>query len=67
MPNFDELAKAIENASKHESIVTQILTLAVEYKAKSITAQRFADRVSEILAEAYKRSPAASRSDSDGK
>jgi len=48
-PDFDSLAKALETASKHESTVTQLFTLAVEYEAKSITAERFAQRSLEIL------------------
>lgn len=50
---FEDLAKALEVSAKHESTVTQILTLAVEYEAKAITAERFSDRVLDILRRSY--------------
>ena len=45
----DDLIKAIEAASVYESTVKEILTLAIEFEAKTITAERFANRVIEIL------------------
>lgn len=47
--DFDALAKAIDASALQEKILTQILTLAVEYEEKNITAQRFSDRCLEIL------------------
>lgn len=52
---MDGLAEALEIASKQEHTLTQILTLAVEYEAKAITAERFADRCLQILRRDYLR------------
>lgn len=52
-PNFDEMAKALEASALHEKTVNQIMTLAVEYDAGTITSARFADRVVEIIRQNY--------------
>ena len=51
-----EMLKALEVMSLHEKTITEIITLAVEYEdAKSITAERFAARVVEIIRMNYKK------------
>lgn len=47
--DFDNLARTIDAVSLQEKILTQILTLALEYEEKQITVQRFADRTMQIL------------------
>lgn len=51
----DDFSKSLEVMAIHEKTVTQILILAAEYEDKTITAERFADRVLVILKANYKR------------
>lgn len=53
--DWDGLGKALEVMASHEMTVNQILTLAVEYEASAITAERFADRVCGILRRSYSK------------
>jgi hypothetical protein len=62
---MDEIAKALEAADMHRTVVLQIMTLGAEYEAKTISADRFADRVLDILRRQYTKfvqTPAAPRS-----
>jgi hypothetical protein len=45
----DRFAESLEAMMAYEMAVKQVLTLAIEYQAKTITAERFADRTIEIL------------------
>lgn len=45
----DQFSKAIEQASANDALIVAIHTLAVEYEAKTITAERFAERVMGLL------------------
>jgi hypothetical protein len=52
-PDFAALGEALAVAHKHEHVVTQLLTLAVEYEAKTITAERYAERSLDIFKREY--------------
>lgn len=52
-PDFEELAKGLEVCATHEKTVVQIMTLAIEYEHRTISAERFADRVLEIIRSGY--------------
>lgn len=54
-PDFDKLAASIEAAMVHEKAMVQIMTLAVEYEQKNITAERFAIRSCEIIKDSYSK------------
>lgn len=45
----DAFAESLEAMIAYEMAVKQVLILAVEYEAKTITAERFADRTVQIL------------------
>jgi len=49
MDNFAEISKLMLMASECESKVEKLFVLAVEYEAKSITPERFAERTFQIL------------------
>lgn len=46
---FDQIQGALQDVASQERALLMIETLALEYQARTIGAQRFADRVVEIL------------------
>lgn len=45
----DDLEKALTQAAANDGLIVAIHTLAVEYEARTITAERFAERVMGLL------------------
>ena len=57
MNPFDspEFAKALEAVEDYERFTKDVALLAVEYEAKTITAERFANRTCELMRAQFKK------------
>ena len=53
----DGFKKAIEQAAANDGLIVAIHTLAVEYEARTITAERFAERVMYLLLKRFGTEP----------
>lgn len=47
--HFEALGEMAEQSNRMQAVITQMMTIAVEYEAKTITAERYATRSLEIL------------------